>query len=294
MYQQKRRMASNDINPDYHQRINKVLNYLQENLSNKLSLQELASIGSFSPFHFHRLMRAYLSEPLGTYLKRLRLEKAARLLLFTDNPITEISERIGYETPSSFTAAFHKQFGFSPKDYRLNKAQPDTPKAMKDNPRINFDFEPLIQILPPLKLAFVRVFGPYESSSIGEGWGKIMRFATQHELLDAQTKRIGISYDDPEVSSTENYQYQACISIDKAVKAEGEVSTKELPGGKYAVFTYRGSYEGFDTVYNLIFKEWLLKSPCQLRDAEIFDLYIDTPEDNDPQNYITQIHIPIQ
>ena len=50
---------------DYHERINQVLLFINNNLEEKLTLETLSSISNFSPFHFHRIMRAHLGESIG-------------------------------------------------------------------------------------------------------------------------------------------------------------------------------------------------------------------------------------
>ncbi|HOG94017.1 MAG TPA: AraC family transcriptional regulator, partial [Opitutaceae bacterium] len=62
---------------DYHERLNRVLLYIDQHRSEKLTLETLAAVACLSPFHFHRLFRAMLGEPLGQYVQRVRLETAA-------------------------------------------------------------------------------------------------------------------------------------------------------------------------------------------------------------------------
>ncbi len=97
---------------DYQERINRVLIYINNHIEDKLDLECLANISNFSPFHFHRIMRAHLNEPIGSYISRIRLETAARLLKFSNQNINEIAYKIGYDTPSSLTKAFKKRFNF--------------------------------------------------------------------------------------------------------------------------------------------------------------------------------------
>ncbi|UJH68524.1 GyrI-like domain-containing protein [Allomuricauda sp. SCSIO 65647] len=282
------------IRDDYSVRINKVLNHIQANLESPFKLSELSAIGNFSRHHFHRIISAYLGEPLGGYIKRVRIEKAAQLLRYSDSSITEISELVGYDTLSSLSAAFHKRFGLSPTAYRKKYSTPKSLHMMDRPEKVNFDFCPTIKTIPPMKIAFVRVFGKYGHESIGEAWDRLFKFATGQGLMDEKTKMFGISYDNPEITENEKYEYNACISIEKDIKPEGEVGMKEMKGGKYAVFTYKGSYENFPLIYELIFKEWLLKSEHELRDTEIFDRYINTPFDTGPNDLLTEIHLPLK
>ena len=106
---------------DYRQRVDWVCMYIREHLDKEIDMRRLAVLSAFSPFHFHRIMRAYLKEPIGAFIIRTRVETAAKLLRYTDLPVADIAYRVGYDTPSSLTKSFCKFFGISPKMYRLTK-----------------------------------------------------------------------------------------------------------------------------------------------------------------------------
>jgi len=65
---------------DYVARINRVIDYIEGNLDGDLSLEMLASVASFSRFHFHRIFKAMLYETLSRFIQRVRIEKAAMQL----------------------------------------------------------------------------------------------------------------------------------------------------------------------------------------------------------------------
>jgi len=102
----------------YYQRFNEVLKHIHFHLDEKLDLDQLASIAFVSKHHFHRMIKAYLGEPLGIYINRIKVETGAKLLKYSDNSISEIAYKIGYETPTSFNKSFKKQFGVSPSEFR--------------------------------------------------------------------------------------------------------------------------------------------------------------------------------
>ena len=76
----------------YTSRINCVIDYIESNISSDLSLEELAEVAHFSPFHFHRIFRAMVGEPLNGFIQRVRIEKAtAKLIADPRKSITEIA-----------------------------------------------------------------------------------------------------------------------------------------------------------------------------------------------------------
>lgn len=106
---------------DYRQRVDRATFYIREHLNSEIDIRTLAELSDFSPFHFHRIMRSYLGEPIGAFIIRTRVQAAANLLRYTDLLISEIAYQVGYDTPSSLTKSFTKLFGISPKEYRLTK-----------------------------------------------------------------------------------------------------------------------------------------------------------------------------
>ncbi len=85
---------------------------------NPLSLDELASVAHFSPYHFHRVFRGMVGETVAEHVRRLRLERAARHLIYTRRSVTDLAFDAGYETMESFIRAFRKRFGYAPSCYR--------------------------------------------------------------------------------------------------------------------------------------------------------------------------------
>lgn len=82
---------------EYPKRINKFTEYVNNHLDGELDINTLAEVSNFSGFHFNRIVKAFLGETIGVYIYRIRIETAARLLRYSDLPVQEISERIGYE-----------------------------------------------------------------------------------------------------------------------------------------------------------------------------------------------------
>jgi AraC family transcriptional regulator len=285
---------NHQLQHDYQTRIQKVLEYIRQHLSEPLDVATLAKIGNFSVFHFHRIIRAYLNEPLGAYIKRIRLETAAQLLTYSQMPINDVSYQMGYELPSSFSHAFRKHFGKSPQAYRNQQQQEIKQQTHSlDTSLPHFSLQPEIVDLPTKQLLSTRVFGKYEASVIQQAWGKLMQYVFAQQLFYPTIEMLGIAHDHPEIAGDILYQYEACITLANPVASNGEFVVKTLPAGKYAMFTYQGSYTQLDTVYNLILKQWLLNSQYSLREAPIFDQYLNTPDNTPEKDLLTQIFVPI-
>jgi len=103
---------------DYVKRILKVLIYIEDHIDEEISIEDLAKVACHSPFHFNRIFHIVTGETAHKYVRRLRLEKAAIKLRYTEQPVTKIAMGSNYDTPSAFTRAFKQCMGESPKNYR--------------------------------------------------------------------------------------------------------------------------------------------------------------------------------
>ena len=102
----------------YCRRVNRVIDYIKDNLTEPLPIEKLARLAHFSPFHFHRIFRAFVGEPLHAFIRRLRLEKAAfRMLHGPKATLTAIALQSGFASSSDFSRAFKQIYGFSPRTF---------------------------------------------------------------------------------------------------------------------------------------------------------------------------------
>ncbi len=101
---------------------NRVIQYIEENLTEPISLARLADLAQLSPFHFSRAFKQSFGLPPHRYQTSRRIELAKALLAERALSVTDIALRIGYSETSSFTAVFRKLMGRTPTDYRRSLA----------------------------------------------------------------------------------------------------------------------------------------------------------------------------
>lgn len=287
-------MPQNNVQHDYRERINRVLLYIDEHLGERLNLDTLASVSCFSPFHFHRIMRAHLNESLGSYVIRQRMQAAALLLEYSDKTVSGIAYEIGYETPSSLTKAFKNSFGVSPSEFRESKAKL---KRVERNILFNLketdmNLNPEIRQIDDMKVIYIQAIGDY--NNVGPAWGRLCEFAGRRGLFGPQTKMFGLSHDDPEITEASKLRYDACIAINKEMEPEGEIGVKTVAGGKYAVFVHKGPYRELQKSYNDIFRNWLPESKCELGESAPLEFYLNDPDKVEAEDLRTEICVPIK
>lgn len=101
----------------YQEKVNQVIDYISANLHQPLQLDVIAGRICVSRRQLLRIMRSALDESLYAYMARQRMERAIMYMQTEEMTLAELAARVGYDNPQSFSKAFRKLFGISPKAY---------------------------------------------------------------------------------------------------------------------------------------------------------------------------------
>ncbi|WP_419778957.1 AraC family transcriptional regulator [Maridesulfovibrio sp.] len=289
----------------YNERMMEVLLYIQRNLDGDLSPETLAELACFSVAHFHRIFKGMIGESLKEHVRRLRLERAAYRLCYTDNSVMDIALDAGFESPETFSRAFKKRFLVPPSDFRNNSRAMVSPG---DDGKIHYRPEPSIdnfqvddssteskveiRTREETQVVFIRHMGPY--FEVPKAWDKLCGWGYGNGLIKADTEFLGLSYDDPDITPAEKIRYDASLSINEEVETPAEMGIQVIPGGKYAVTTHYGPYEGLHAAYRELYGKWLPSSGYQLKNiVPSFEKYIKVPPDVPPEEAVTELWLAI-
>jgi AraC family transcriptional regulator len=99
-------------------RLRRAIEFMHDNFSRELALEEIASAAYLSEYHFARLFKHITGVTPHGYLANLRLERARKLLADTALPISEIASMVGYQSQSHFSKMFRSVTGITPRAYR--------------------------------------------------------------------------------------------------------------------------------------------------------------------------------
>jgi len=290
----------------YKERMLRVLVHIQQHLDEPLSLRDVATLARLSPHHFHHVFTGMIGEPLAAHVRRLRLERAAGRLKSSRLPVVQIAFEAGYDAHEAFTRAFRDNFGASPVQFRRRHGvaqqipAPSGVHYQSDAPLRNFRATPkrdqtmkvTIKQLEPQRVAFMRHIGPYQQ--VGETWGKLMMFLGKEGLVGGDTQFIGICHDDPAVTPPDKVRYDACVTVPADFQPQGEIGVQVVPGGEYAVTTHLGPYEKLGDSYAGLLGQWLPRSRRMLRSAPCFEVYLNSPENTDPEDLVTDLYAPLE
>ena len=289
----------NNHDPKENQYVKQILNvliYIESHIEDEITIEELAKIACYSPFHFYRIFHAIAGETVHKYVRRLRLEKAAGKLQYTSKPITDIALDSNFDTSSAFTKAFKQCMGKSPRNYRLNykllyKEVNAMTKKINNLPMI---LPEKIETIPNINILFIRRCGNYATSS-NSAWEAMLAFINENKLDHSKLRFFSVFHDDTEITNEDKLRFDACVQVPREIQESGEVARKIINGGKYAIFTHHGEHQYIENTFDRIFLKWFPNSkdnfdenrPCF---CEHFHLeFIDTAE----SKLTTKIYIPI-
>lgn len=295
---------SSDI---YISRINTVIDYVNNNLDKPFTLEELAAVAHFSPFHFHRIFVAVSGETLNSFTNRVRLEKSARLLKFSKNTISNIAFECGFSSPATFSRTFKQYYGVSASSFR-STGKIENSKICKellplneflcemsvDELKSNFPVE--IKELPKRRIAYIRVHDSYREGVVQKSFEEIISWAKKRKLFQTETI-FGMSVDDPMVTPKEKYRYEVCITIPEKLKmdlTDNHIEITTLPKCKYAVTKVSGNLNLVATGIYYLFNHWLINSSYEPEHQAGLEIFLDKENVCNWNHFDLELCIPIK
>ena len=273
----------------YQQKVNLVIDYISAHLHHSLKLDAIVGEINMSQRQMLRIMKTALNEPLHTYIVRQRMERAVMYMQTEEMSLTTLSEMVGYNNPQSFSKAFKNLYGISPKAYMK-----DLHLRLESMVRDNGNRQELpLEIVEEeaLELVYIRIIGHYgEEEPYAKAWGKLIQFIKSNKAITDDTRFIGISFDDPNITQPNQCRFYACASVKGKINPTGEFGTMRLKGGKYAVYTLKGSYSGLQEFYNCI----SVSFDYNLRHGIAFEEYLNSLYNTKEEDLVTKIYIPVK
>ncbi len=271
------------LHDEYKSRINRVIDYIDENIEIEFSLENLSKRANFSKYHFHRIFHSITGESLFGFIQRVKIEKAAALLLANrKRTITDIAFDCGFSSSASFSRSFKNRFNMSATEWRKkNKDVYDDEAvimAQADVEKYNNIRPEKIEIrnIKETTVAYVRYIGPYK----GDGklfenlYTKLFKWAIPRELVDpASSDSLVLYHDSIEITDENKLRISVCIKVPKDTPVSGEIGKMNFSGGKYACLRFKLGTQDYYHAWNWAFSEWMPSSGYQPDDRFSFEYY---------------------
>lgn len=275
----------------YYHMVDKVITYIHKNLDKDLSLEHLAKVACFAPYHFHRIFQSIQGESLKKSIRRIKMQRAAWDLIHTNMEIKKISKRAGYENLNSFKRKFTDNFRMSPDAYRekgkLTIYNIDHPKK-EDNGMYAVEIIDVEDIV----IASTNHVGDYINKV--EVYDRLITFMNYHDLFKSDTRSFAIFYDDPNSCDARELRSKAGFTVSPDFKDNGEVKKHIIPGGKYAYIVHKGPYAELENTYKWLYGNWLVNSGFEVGEHPPIEEYLNDPRETPPSELLTGIYISLK
>lgn len=281
---------------EWVERLNRSLEYVEENLSGEVSYEEAAQIACCSLYHYQRMFSYIAGIPLSEYIRRRRMTAAAFDLQTTDLKIVDLALKYGYDSPTSFNRAFQSLHGVAPSTARTEgtalKAFPPIriTISVKGEAEMNYKVE---------KKEGFRIVGVRESMDMNqeENFAAVPLFwqqAGQRGLIPAiaalmDRPPFGILGVSVPVQGKRLDYYIAAASGQP--EPEGMVEF-EVPAATWAIFECKGPLpEAMQALQKRIITEWLPLSGYEYAEAPDIEVY--SEGNQQAPDYRSEVWLPV-
>jgi AraC family transcriptional regulator len=274
---------------DHLARIQRAVDYIEENLKDELLTEAIAREACFSMWHFQKVFSSAVGDTLKDYVRKRRMAQALIELGDRSRRIIDIAIEYGFESQEAFTRSFKSVFGVTPGECRkqgiksiLSQNKPKITIEYLDHLYGGMTMEPKFTVIQEKKVIglgtkFISILSPEKNNHvvIPRLWDQYLHRAHEikHRVGRADLGVCNALLDKAKRSHPDECFYMACTEVSEFENVPEGMLTKVIPGGRYAVFTHKGKLEKLEHTMNYIFGSWLSRSGESLRDAPDLEIY---------------------
>ncbi len=279
----------------YLDKVERVIKYIEENLTLKIDLEEVAERACFSLYHFHKVFHAITQTTIKEYIRKRRLTEAALELINTEKRIIDIAFDYQYQSQEAFTRAFKELFGTTPARYRRRKEH--YIMLQREELTVNrlkhlnggMTLTPKIVNKDEFMIIGVEYYGTNQNNEIAELWGDFSKRIPEIKNIVNPGTNLGVCEHVPGLTDDSSFSYIICVEVDSLVEIPHGMVGKKIAAQQYAVFTHKGSADSLNETYQYIYGNWFLKSDYERTedpDFELYDKRFTNAEDSEMDIYI--------
>ena len=316
----------------YHERVNRVLDFIDEHLDAELSLGRLSRIAGFSQFHFHRIFQGITGETLNSHVRRVRLERAASLMKASPGRrITDIALETGFAGTAEFSRAFKNHFDRTASSWD-RRSPLEKSKICKAPQMVSFHtIEELqawraaakvrvrLQRLSAFQYVYSRIYAPYGNTRLVDAYHALTAWLAEGGADIRDVVVIGMSLDDPSITPPENCRYDMGIAfrrepggiLEEIVRSRGRraapftnfparseceargFSIRNFEPQQVAAIHCAGDIAHVERAWHYLYRIWLPSGAYEPADLPAMEMFVKLPEEIGWEKFDLQICIPV-
>lgn len=277
--------------------MNKAVEFLEINITEKLDIEKVAKIALSSTFHFQRMYHMITGVTVAEYIRRRRLTLAAQDII-SGQKIIDVAYKYGYESPEAFTKAFRKMHGINPSAAREPGASLKAyPKlsfhiSIKGEKDMNYKIIEKESFEVVGKQRKITTAGGENFKLVPEFWDDCMKDGS-YQWISSRAGKLGVLGICKDLHNfNEGFNYMIGIEKIKETLPKGFISAT-IPAATWAVFESIGPLpEAIQDVTRRIFSEWMPSTGYQHDCAP--ELEVCPEGDINSSDYRCEVWIPIK
>ncbi|WP_413537343.1 AraC family transcriptional regulator [Enterococcus malodoratus] len=251
--------------------INDSIDYILSHLEEPITIADVADHLSYSKYYFCRMFKDVTGESVYSFIKRVKLEQSAiDLKIKREKQISQIGLDYGYSA-SNYSSVFREMYDQSPIKFResvqANTIQNPFDSQKQEHLSSYEEYQEKIQIreVNHLFVVYKRQIGNY--IELKQEWAS---FIAENAYYDESAILMEKYYSDPSVALEDHSICDLCFTVDETFDAE---NTKQIEGGRCAVFPFQGAIEDIFSAIQGLFTIWLPQSKYQMSKKYGLNIY---------------------
>lgn len=269
--------------------IQELVEYIEANRDSELNIIKTAKSFHLSPWHFQRLFKSIVGDSIGGYIRGRRLTFAANALLESHDNVIDVALGAGFQTHESFTRAFKKHFGLSPKAFRNERPnvrpvhKPQLSDALLEHITKGMEKEPLIVERKAQRLAgfATGIPSPFFGDEticelIGPAWQRLFEVQKVSGLGETNCY-YGLTISPSGSFTEEKLTHLAALPVQKGAEVNEDMVIHEVPKQTVAMFDTRTNIEAdiLKKTIDYIYGYWLPNSGFSRGEGDDYEYFED-------------------
>ena len=292
-------MFKEGITENYNSQLNEVINYILLHLKDDLSLEKLAGIANYSPFHFQKIFKQITGTTPKQFVIKAKLEHAGFLIMHQNKPVTEIAIDCGFSSLSVFSRSFRNYFGLSAEDLRnipggerikffktgsfikelLNRQA--VGDAFKNNNH------PIIAVKKISAFRGISTNTSLQDRKIINAFRKSVQLTEATDTDISRCHFMGIIYPHQNL-------YRALVTLNLVADIIKKENLAEIKPGRYAAFKVKGQIGETFSAIHFFYGHWLPHSGYRVADTCVFEMLSQNPIGKPYGEIEREVYIPIE
>ncbi|MFA0814464.1 MAG: effector binding domain-containing protein [Anaerofustis sp.] len=276
--------------------LNEAMNYIETHLDDEIDLQKAAQLACCSAFHFQRMFSYLADVPLGEYIRRRKMTKAAFDLKNSNDKVIDVALRYGYDSPTAFNRAFQSIHGIAPSAAREERT------VLKAYPPISFrisvkgeaEMNYRIQQKDAFQIIGVKERYPINSeqnfAEIPTFWQKTTQSGIIPQLCGLLNREpygvLGVC------ANMDDKEFDYYIAVASNSPTPQGLSECTIPASTWAIFECVGAMPtAIQELQKRIVSEWLPNSDYEYANAPDIEVYFEG--DQFAEDYRCEVWLPV-